>query len=282
MRKIGTFDSQSLAERFHWFLISKEIENQLDEVPPHWEIWVLDDDLLPKAQEELTAFLESPDDPRFKVSPPKIVKKPKPTPRRTTTDYSSIRVTRFLIVACVVLTIYTGMGTRHPEVVNWLLYSKFQKTGPNWPLSPEIMRGEIWRLVTPIFIHLSVLHLLMNMYWMWILGGIIERRQGPTRLIILTILTAAGSSMTQYFLFGPAFSGISGVVYGLLGYLWMKSMVSPEEQLGVPQSLVLFMLVWLFLGMSGSLEALGMRIANGAHFGGLMAGMLVGSIRSWK
>lgn len=281
MRKLGSFPSRSDAETFHRFLLSKEIENQLDEVPPIWEIWVLNDDHLSRAQSELDGFLAAPKDPRFQVSLPKSTKKPV-TPRRRIVESSRVPATRFLIAACIVLTIYTGLGARHPELINLMAYSRYVKTGPNWPLSPEIMDGQVWRLFSTIFIHLSAMHLLMNMYWMWILGNIIERKKGTAQLIVLTLLTAAGASMTQYYIFGPAFFGISGVVYGLLGYIWMKSMVAPEEGLWVPESLVIFMLAWLFLGVTGSLDALGMRIANGTHFGGLVTGMLIATFPRWR
>ena len=284
MRKVGSFDSRKDAEKFHWYLLSKEIENQLDEDPPNWEIWVHNDDYLDQARSDLSEYQQSPTAEKFQVSAPK--KKAPPKPERTSRPPAgapSVPLTRFLIVACVLLSIYTGLGSRQPEVIGLLRFSNVYKPdGWIWPVSPDIAAGQVWRLVTPMFIHLSMIHLVMNMYWMWILAGFVERVRGSGRLVILTLVTAAGAHMTEYVITGPFFFGISGVVYGLLGYFWMKSMVSPEDGFHLPETITLMMLIWLFLGLTGSLKAMGINVANGAHLGGLIMGMILGTIRSWR
>lgn len=277
MRKIGTFESAQQAEQFHRFLLSEEIDNQVDQQPPVWEIWVVNDDELERAKNEYDSFLNFPDDPRFAVKnlpKPKKSKSTDQSPRRSH-PRSDIPITRFLLVGSIAMTIYTGMGTRHPEVMANIMFSKYVKPDGVWSLPPEIMRGEIWRIFTPAFVHGSVFHLLFNMYFLWILGNTIERTKGSGKFLGICLLTAVGAHFTQYFVTGPNFVGISGVVYGLLGYLWMKQMVAPEEGYFLPDMLIAQMLIWLFLGMAGVLEAWGMHIANGAHFGGLIAGMLI-------
>ncbi|HTQ39251.1 MAG TPA: rhomboid family intramembrane serine protease, partial [Pirellulales bacterium] len=74
-----------------------------------------------------------------------------------------------------------------------------------------------------------------------------------------------------------AFGGMSGVVYGLLGYLWMKSWFQPQLKLFVSNGIVLFLVGWLVLGWTGLLDQLvGSSVANWAHTVGLLAGMAVG------
>lgn len=280
MRKIGTIGSAKAAETFHQFLRSEGIENRVDEVGQAWEVWVLSDDDLPRARDEFASYERFPSDPRFKVKPLPKPAESQPRTRQMSEGSSTIPVTRFLLVGCIALTIYTGMGTRHPEVMRVLMFSQYVKPAVGWAWPVEIMQGEIWRIFTPAFIHGSFLHLAFNLYFLWILGNTIERTKGSARFLIFCLVTAAGAHFTEYFVTGPNFIGISGVVFGLLGYLWMKQMVSPEEGYYVPDIIVIQMGIWLALGISGALEAWGIHVANGAHLGGLLTGMLLGSFRS--
>src|SRR5205814_9740200 len=108
-------------------------------------------------------------------------------------------------------------------------------TGPMfifyWPLGSliEIKNGQLWRLITPIFVHGGFLHLLFNMWWMRDLGFMIEQRKGSLRLALMVLLVAIPSNIAQYMTAGPWFGGMSGVVYGLFGYIWMKGKFSPHE-----------------------------------------------------
>src|SRR5437867_460418 len=62
---------------------------------------------------------------------------------------------------------------------------------------PEIRHGELWRLITPMFIHFGIWHLLLNMLWLRDLGSMIEARQSPLHLAILVVVFAAGSNLGQ-------------------------------------------------------------------------------------
>lgn len=281
MRKIGVLQSAEKAETLHRFLLAEGIENRIDQVPPDWEVWVVSDDDLEKAKAELDSFINFPDDPRFRVKhvparPSKPAVQSRPQRRRPSSD---IPVTRFLIVSCVMIALYTGFGKSHADLQRWLVFSKYVKPEPIWIFPPEILQGEIWRIFTPALMHGSLLHLGFNMYLMWILGNTLERTQGSGRFLFYCLLTGAGAHFTQYIFVGPNFLGISGVVYGLIGYLWMRQMVAPEDGYFVPEGLLVTMLFWLILGVTGALESWGMPVANGAHLGGLFAGMLLGSFQ---
>src|SRR5262249_59186858 len=109
------------------------------------------------------------------------------------------------------------------------------------PLLPELKRGELWRVVTPAFIHISEWHLLFNMLCLIWLGTQLERRYGTGRFALLVLLMAVPSHLCQYFfpavsLEGwrpvvaqpmPLFGGMSGVLYGLFGFVWMKAVYEP-------------------------------------------------------
>jgi membrane associated rhomboid family serine protease len=139
---------------------------------------------------------------------------------------------------------------------------------------PEVFRGEAWRLVTPIFIHFGLLHLLFNLTMLWNLGGAIEGRFGAMYFGILVGVLALGSNLAQVFWSSPNFGGMSGVDYGLFGFLWIRGNRDRYATWQVPSGTVRVMLIWFFVCAIGVIP----DVANGAHAGGLLIGMIWGWI----
>lgn len=139
--------------------------------------------------------------------------------------------------------------------------------------------GDWWRFVTPIFLHFGWTHLVFNSLWVWEFGRRIEGRLGGVNFLGLVLVSAVVSNIAQYMVTGPSvFGGMSGVVYALLGFIWAGNWVHPRWLEPVPPALLGFMLVWLLVGLTGALSFLGLgAIANGAHFGGLIAGVICGA-----
>ncbi|MDC0088560.1 rhomboid family intramembrane serine protease [Porticoccaceae bacterium] len=140
--------------------------------------------------------------------------------------------------------------------------------------------GELWRLITPIFVHFGLMHFAFNGLWLCLLGARIERLLGSVHLLLLVLLSALVSNMGQFVWTGSvAFGGMSGVIYALLGYIWIRHLLAPDPLLALPKELIGFMLFWLLFCMTGILDfLLGVGIANAAHFSGLVIGMLLGLI----
>ncbi|MBR9913057.1 MAG: rhomboid family intramembrane serine protease [Gammaproteobacteria bacterium] len=138
--------------------------------------------------------------------------------------------------------------------------------------------GQWWRLVTPVFLHFGLFHILFNGLWVWEFGRRIEVVFGSGWLLLLLLYLSVFSNMAQYLWSGPAlFGGLSGVLYGLMGFLWIGNWRRPHATLAIPKGIIGFMLVWMGLCMSGVVDAfMSGSIANGAHFGGLLGGMLMG------
>lgn len=138
---------------------------------------------------------------------------------------------------------------------------------------------QFWRLITPIFLHFSEMHLIFNGLWLWVFGTRIEARLGSVGLLNIILMSALLSNFTQFMWHSSSpFGGMSGVVYGLLGYLWMRAKYDPDPRLILPPALMGMMVFFLILGMSGGLDVFtgGGGIANGAHLGGLLAGIVMG------
>ena len=138
--------------------------------------------------------------------------------------------------------------------------------------------GEYWRLITPIFLHFGAMHIIFNSLWLWDLGRRIEAIQGSDRMIGIVMVMGLGSNISQSILAEVSvFGGMSGVIYGLLGYGWVWSAMCPQKSLHIPQGVINFMLIWLVLCMLGFAELMGAgAVANAAHVGGLIMGIILG------
>ena len=144
------------------------------------------------------------------------------------------------------------------------------------------MGSEWWRLITPTLIHFGWLHVVFNCLWLWEFGQRIEHRLGSANLLALYGVTALGSNYCQYLWEGPSiFGGMSGVVYAFMGVILVSHWRRPGWILPPPMAVFAFMLIWLVIGMAGSMEFIGAgAVANGAHVGGLLTGCLLGMLLS--
>ncbi len=188
----------------------------------------------------------------------------------------------FLSVLCYPLTWGIDQGQIGPWL-HYFTYTDFAISGDHIlfaPFSHGMDHGQVWRLWTPMLIHFGLIHITFNLLWLWEIGRRIELRQGSARLINIVMISALVSNGVQHLMSGEVlFGGMSGVVYGLLGYALVWSRLRPAQSFGLPNGIYVFMLIWLALGFSGLIDVLGFgSIANGAHLGGLVAGAGVGLI----
>jgi GlpG protein len=191
-------------------------------------------------------------------------------------------VTTLVLLACLIVGGITLLG-ENLDAVRWLTFLDFRVRGEYATFIPpgdSFSAGQWWRVVTPMLIHFGILHLAMNAMWYWELGRRIEWRQGGLQLLGLTLLFSAVSNTIQYEFGGASlFGGLSGVLYGLLGHCWIFQMLAPNPIYRLPRGVLVMMLVWLVLCLSGLVSMLGFGdIANGAHVGGLIIGCVTGLI----
>jgi GlpG protein len=173
-----------------------------------------------------------------------------------------------------IVALLTGFGQTGEETVQALSIARYEVGGGyvRWMGLSAIESGEVWRLVTPILLHFGLLHFAFNAYMLFQFGASVETLRGSLRFGAMVLVMALVSNLAQYLATGPTFGGMSGVVYGLFGYAWMKSRFDPAAGFFVPPSTVLILMVWFFLGMTGTVGP----IANFAHGGGLVTGMVMG------
>jgi membrane associated rhomboid family serine protease len=175
--------------------------------------------------------------------------------------YSSVSIA--LIALCALVAAASNLGASRDA-----LQLLFIATPGSAGLS-DVFSGQIWRLITPIFIHFGFLHLAFNMLWVWDLGKLIELKKGVGFYVVFVVVVAALSNLAQYlFARSVFFGGMSGVVYGLFGYIWIRGRYDPKFSADLHKTTVNMMLIWFLLCWTGLLGP----IANWAHTAGLLIG----------
>jgi membrane associated rhomboid family serine protease len=144
-----------------------------------------------------------------------------------------------------------------------------------------LLRGEWFRLVTPIFIHAGLLHLVVNSYALWIVGPQVEKLYGSARFLLIYLLAGIGGVAGSYFghaLFGKSPDapsvGASGAIFGLFGVLAVfgfryRHELPPTIRRALGASVLPVILINLVIGFSVSF------IDNAAHIGGLLTGIVL-------
>lgn len=299
MRQIGSIADEKQAQRLADYLLTQGMGSVVEPDGQHWIIWIREENHVEPAKTILDDYLNNPEADKYRQAfkaaesirteeVRRRVQAKKNNVDVRTQWQQPLRRRAPLVTALIGLSIFcsivTGFGQgsqRSGNIFNTLMFSDMralrEATGPDVdPLQP-IKSGQVWRLITPIFLHGGLLHLFFNMYWMFVLAPAIEVRRGTVRFGLIVLILALGSNLLQYRLSGPAFLGMSGVVYGIFGYMWVKRLLGTDTTYPLNDGIIFLMLLVLALGFFGAMDGMmGAKIANGAHLGGLLAGMAIG------
>jgi len=292
MRMIGHLETESNARTFSDYLYAEGIGNEIEqERNGTWALWIQDEDQLTTAKELFDRYRSQPADPKYKeaqrVAREKKEREEDENEAARKRFFDSRRIfpsgiaglgalTFVLIALCAVVGVFSRLGTNTAFIQPLSIAEYFidGEYGMRRGFLPEVQRGEVWRLVTPIFIHFGAWHLFFNMYWLLDLGTMVERRQGTWRLALLVLVIAVLSNVAQYYVNMriPTFGGMSGVVYGLIGYIWMRGKHDPGSGLYLHSTTVTMAVVWYFLCLGGIVGS----IANTVHTVGFAVGLAWG------
>jgi membrane associated rhomboid family serine protease len=166
-------------------------------------------------------------------------------------------------------------------------------------LNSYINAGQWWRFVTPIFLHGSIAHLLMNMYGLWILGPYVERLYGSAKFVVFWVLSGIAGVVASYLTVRPethaggpvgrflfkaedlASVGASGALFGLIGVLFVFGIKFRHElpegfKRAFGTGMLPTILLNVFIGYVFPF------IDNAAHMGGLMAGAVLALFVGYK
>jgi rhomboid protease GluP len=134
-----------------------------------------------------------------------------------------------------------------------------------------IDRGEWWRLVTPNFIHLGLLHLLFNSFALYQIGPLVEESYGSQKFIFLYLATGIASNLGSY-TFHINGAGASGSIFGLIG---LMAVYGYRQGGTFGRELMRQMLIWAAFGI---MMGFGIGADNVGHIGGMIAGAALGFI----
>jgi membrane associated rhomboid family serine protease len=148
-------------------------------------------------------------------------------------------------------------------------YAPYVPGGP----AHGVAAGEWYRLVTAMFVHYGVLHLLLNMYALWILGRDLERVLGPLRFTALYLLAGLGGNVAAYLFSAPnaATAGASTAVFGLMAAIFV---ILRRLNLSVAPILPVIVINVIFTFTIANISVAG-------HLGGLAVGGIVAAIMAY-
>jgi GlpG protein len=298
LRQIGTLPRDLDPRVLTDHLTALGMATRVDERPEGSVVWVYHEDHLDRARQELADYIANPDDPRYASSKQvaeDVRRKARELDRKYQKNFRDMGsawdrpnlhrrpLTAVLIAISAVVFLLQNWAPPSWHVMTWLTFTTNflnENNGPNFHALDDILHGEVWRLITPIFLHFGIIHLMFNMWALWILGSLIEERRGTKAMAILVFVSAIASNTGEFAYdlsmnrLAP-FGGMSGVVYALFGYVWMKGRFEPEQGMILHPSTVRVMLFWLVLCFTN----LAGPIANAAHVVGLIVGVLYGLAR---
>jgi len=292
MRSIGNLPNEARARAFGDYLVAQGIRNELEpDADATWAVWIKDEDQVAAAQSGLERFRTDPESEEFRNAR-SAAAKVRAADAKDLAGYQKRLRTRQslfpkfggygvgpltfgLIILCIAVAVYSKLGSDRESLQRLLLADPQNANGT---FLPEVRARQWWRLITPIFIHFGPLHLLFNMMWLYQLGCMIEARQGMIKLALLGLVTGTGPMIAQYLMSGPGYvGGMSGVIYGLAGYIWMRGKYDRASGLYLDRQTIQILLIWLVICFTGLLGP----VANMAHLAGLIIGVIWGRVSAF-
>ncbi len=327
MRELHSFTDERLARRFVDVLRSRKMPARAEPEGDAWVIWIENDDDRDNARSLLSQFEADPEADEFSEAEriarklEQTAKQAARARQRLNVNvrdrwrgvwWKSCPATATMVVICFLVA---GVATdwdapkkfmglipalcsdEQSALRNALFIQEpvFFLPGPDGDIAlfepPNIMKtirkGQIWRFVTPVFLHFNFLHILFNMMWLRDLGSRVEFARGTRRYLGLVIVIAVLSNIAQLLWVGrfgipflaPRFGGMSGVVFGLVGYTWMKGKTQPQDGLGMSSEQIIMAVLWMLLCIGGVFG----NVANTVHVVGFVTGLAFGVRRKvWK
>ncbi len=275
-----------------------------------FEIWVQDEDQIQTARQALIEFEQDPGAAKYEKAAQEAAQIRRAVRDRAAEVASLQRklpqqsmpmapggqrfgkITLTLSITAVIVTLLTNFSQPSLTVVEKEGYQeitdanelsskfkfvdlmKFEMTDPPDPLI-SIKEGEVWRFFTPALMHGNLPHLVFNVLSLISLGSVCEHLFGRGIYLWLLLASHAAGTLCQALMpfelgGNPNFVGLSGVVYGVFGFLWARPWVQTSLPPILPGNSVALMLGWMLLGW---LPIPGLMMANWAHLGGLLGGM---------
>ncbi|WP_199610515.1 rhomboid family intramembrane serine protease GlpG [Flocculibacter collagenilyticus] len=283
MQLLTEMNNARLAQAFIDYLAVNNIAATLQEVPngsaQTLAIYV-EPDKFSQANHELSDFIANPNDEKYwqaswdrnSAESPLVYTSSQGSLFKSFITQGGI-ITQSVLWSCVVIYLLL-VATQSMELLNYFRFFdslNFIGQSNTYRYAREATEWyELWRWFSPAFIHFTLMHLVFNLIWWWQLGGQVETKLSKGHLIILFFITAILSNTAQFVMTGNNFGGLSGVVYGLVGFTWLLGLLRPNWGIVLPNAMMGFMFIWMILGFA---DMLWVNMANYAHLVGLLSGL---------
>jgi len=178
----------------------------------------------------------------------------------------------FTWVACAIcVVIFIGLKSKE-SLASWESAAKWGYLYPG-----AIWEGKYWGLITSAFVHIEVWHLVFNIYWLWALGRLLERRIGSLRLVAFVLSSAIISSGAQLAVSGTTGIGASGFLYAFFGFIFAARNRIEEFKFFLTKQVIYLFIGWLFICLITTYFKI-FNVGNAAHFSGFIFGVLVADV----
>lgn len=183
--------------------------------------------------------------------------------------YTATPLLFYVNVALFVAMVISGVSLMTPtgfSILEW---------GANF--GPLTLTGDWWRTITCNFIHIGLIHIVMNMYALLYIGGYLEQLIGGRRLLVSYLLTGLFAALSSLMIHPETISaGASGSIFGLYGiflaFLIFHQRIEKGQRKSLLYSIGFFVIYNLMIGAREE------GIDNAAHVGGLVSGLLLGGV----
>ena len=266
MIHIITLSNPQLADMFVNYMATKGVRIHAKTENQQVSLWLENEQQLNQVESELKTFLREPFHPRYQAASWQTG-----TPQRTGLQYrpafsikSMVQQSGPLTVLTIILCVLVFIWQQIVGDYNVMLHLA-------WPYDASL-DFELWRYITPAFVHFSLMHIAFNLAMWWYLASQTEKQLGTGKLFVIMLISALFSNWAQSLFAESNFGGLSGVVYALISYVGLTGLRAPEKGIGVPSGLIAFSILWIIAGYMG---VLGDSIGNAAHFAGFLIGLLM-------
>jgi GlpG protein len=250
------------------YLEGEQILHHVSEEDGQQQLWIADEPRVLEVAEYATRWM----------SDEVIIEEPQQTENNAEQTISKLSITAhlFRLLPVSLITILLGF------VGTLLVYAddiSLQYAEPFLLYRAALENGEYWRLITPVFIHFGIFHILFNSIVLWQVGRRIELVKGASHYLGVIIIVGLLSNTGQLYVTAQniPFGGLSGVVYGVIGYIAIYQRYIKHPILQFDQSIIAFFIIWLLLGVFGVIDLfIQGSVANTAHVVGLISGAIIG------
>lgn len=266
MIHIITLSNPQIADLFVNYMATKHVRIHTKIENKQVSLWLEDQQQLDMVEKELNTFMREPFHSRYQAaswqtgSPQRSGIKYHPSFSVKNMVQQSGPLTVLVVILCVLIFIWQQVVGDYTVMLHLA-----------WPYDKSL-DFEVWRYITPAFVHFSLTHIAFNLAMWWYLASQTEQKLGTGKLFVIMLVSALLSNWTQSLFTDSNFGGLSGVVYALIGYVGLTGLRAPEKGLAVPSGLIVFSILWIIVGQMG---VLGDSIANAAHFAGFLIGLLM-------